>query len=283
MTAHKHSWASIGTIVALFCCVAGLWHGFRSPNSVAHQPPAQTIPGHRSDWLDGIVPLGEVELAIQDLDKDGDRKLIAWSQMDPVSGRSSRIVVVQTKDPTKPRVIWETLSSELYNPRIISFADWKHKGDQVFLVLRNDGATWELADPIWIDHDKVQTGVKLSWEYSQVLHLGGPQAHQLVTYSRFPSDIEMPTIYEWKDNDLAVNDKEYPNFFRKFAEDNRTCVMVDGKLDVPNCLTEASFLARSGQKKEARALLKKIRKQVFSSLCSEWQGVYFEVANIARQ
>jgi hypothetical protein len=224
-------------------------------------------------FLDGIIPDVVDTFVVLNVDgANGGLKLVAWCQpIDPTRhladdrfDSQSGVELISVKAGQKATSICHAFGDGLYNPRILAIRDCKYQGHQVFLLLRNDGAAVEVAEPFWIDNHCLRALPPIGAERFEIRELNGPKStrqQHLIGYSRIVGSSEMPCIYDWSDEQFVVNNDSHPDYYDAFANENKR-LFTDKDAGPCDLYGEAVFLKRAGRETEALKVLYRIRKDV---------------------
>lgn len=234
----------------------------------ADEPTVSVLAVPKPKYLEALLPEVIHGLAVQDLDKTGEHKLVAWAQWakKPLfEGFRSRIELIEAKPGTAARSIWQSKEEQLYEPRIKVVPDWTCQGHQLYVVLRQAGAAAELADLLWFDDGAIHQLPTMEGDFFEIGKLGTDDEHQLICHARpGPQGLDIPEIYLWNGEKFVAHSREFPSFYYKLAKKNSD-ILNDKDVAVCNLYGQSVLLERSGRTKEALALLKRIRKDIANS------------------
>jgi hypothetical protein len=223
------------------------------------------------EYLAGVVPKTVNGFTCQDVDwPKGQYKLVVWSRWaedESASGEStSQIELVALGAGGKATRVWQSEKVEgLYEPRIKIVKDWRYRGHQVFLILRQKGAAWAVADPVWVEGEMVHSLPSVSCEYVEIGALGDRGKHQLICHERaVPQTLDIPEIYRWDGSSFAGCDGAYPQVYSKLADENQS-LLTESNQGVCNLYGQSVLLDRAGRTREALALLKKSKRKIEAS------------------
>ena len=161
-------------------------------------------------YLKELLPPYVHGLAVEDVGPaEGGYKMVVWSRWPentPGAGPStSQILLVSTKGGQKAHLVWKSDEEEgYYAQKIRVIPDWKHKGHQVFVVMRQSGAAAVTCRPVWVNKKSLQMLPDVAAERVEISELNKSHKHKLVCYARIgPNLDDKPEVFLWNGNQFA--------------------------------------------------------------------------------